>query len=201
MLEDVQPLGVGLHEPVLDPVVHHLHEMAGATGAAMKPSLFGLSGVAGTARRALRGIHARGEVVEHRLEPLDRLVVAADHHAEAALEAPDAAGDADVEVVEALLRQLAGAAQIVDVVRVPPVDDRVALLQVRREVGDDPVHDRGRHHHPDRARLVQLLDELLQRACGRVDVRVVGLHVVPALAQAVGHARAHAAEPHHSELH
>ena len=33
MLEDVQPLGVGRHEAVLDPVVHHLDEVAGAAGA------------------------------------------------------------------------------------------------------------------------------------------------------------------------
>ena len=45
------------------------------------------------------------------------------------------------------------------------------------------------------------LDELLERARRRLDVRVVGLQVVPALAQAVGHARAHAPQSHHSELH
>ena len=29
-VHELEALGVGLHEPVLDPVVHHLHEVAGA---------------------------------------------------------------------------------------------------------------------------------------------------------------------------
>ena len=110
---------------------------------------------------------------------------------------PTPARDADVQVVQALLRELTGAAQVVDVVGVALVD-RVAVFEVRGEVADDPVHDRGRHHHPDRARLVQLLDELFEGAGSRLHVRVVGLQVVPAFAQAIGHAGAHAAQPHHS---
>ena len=179
----------------------HLDEVPCAARAAVEPALLRLRGIAFTSRCSLRGLDARREVVEDGLEPLDRLVVAADHHAEAPLQPPYAAGDADVEVVQSLPGELAGAPEVVDVVRVAAVDDRVALLQMRREVGDDPVHDGGRHHHPDRARLVELLDELLERALSRVDAPVVGLEVVPALAQAVGHARAHAPQPHHSEWH
>ena len=53
VLEDVQALGVGGHHPVLDPVVDHLHEVAGAVGAAVEVALLGGRGVAGAARRAL----------------------------------------------------------------------------------------------------------------------------------------------------
>ena len=47
---------------------------------------------------------ARGKRVEDRIEALHRLVLAADHHAVAALEAPDAAAGADVDVVDAAAR-------------------------------------------------------------------------------------------------
>ena len=48
----------------------------------------------------------RREHVEDRRQPLDRLVGAADHHAVAHLEAPDAAARADVHEVDALRLQL-----------------------------------------------------------------------------------------------
>ena len=32
VLEDVEAFGISLHQAVLDPVVHHLHEVAGAEG-------------------------------------------------------------------------------------------------------------------------------------------------------------------------
>src|SRR5471030_2557258 len=39
LLQDVEALGIGLHEAVLDTVVDHLHEVAGAYGTAMEISL------------------------------------------------------------------------------------------------------------------------------------------------------------------
>ena len=41
VLEDVEALGVGGHHPVLDPVVDHLHEVAGAVGAAVQVAVLG----------------------------------------------------------------------------------------------------------------------------------------------------------------
>jgi hypothetical protein len=55
--------------------------------------------------------------------------VAADHHAVADLQAPDAAGGPDVDVVDALRVEVAGAADVVVPVGVPAVDDGVALLE------------------------------------------------------------------------
>ena len=57
------------------------------------------------------------------------VVLAADHLAVAALQAPDAAAGADVDVVDALGLQLRGAADVVEVVGVAAVDDDVAGLQ------------------------------------------------------------------------
>ena len=66
---------------------------------------------------------------EDRVEPLDRAVGAADHQAVAALEAEDAAAGAAVDEVDPLLAQLRGAADVVAVVGVAAVDDRVAGLE------------------------------------------------------------------------
>ena len=74
-------------------------------------------------------VDARGERREDRVEPLDRLVGAADHQAVAALEAEDAAAGAAVDVVDPALGELAGAADVVAVVGVAAVDDRVAGLE------------------------------------------------------------------------
>ena len=51
---------------------------------------------------ACRRVHARSHGREDRAEPVDDLLLAADHQAEAALEAEDAARRADVDVVQAL---------------------------------------------------------------------------------------------------
>ena len=67
------------------------------------------------------------------LEVVDDLLLAADHQAEAALEAPDAAARAAVDVVDALLAQRRRVPDVVDVVRVAAVDDDVAGLEHLRE--------------------------------------------------------------------
>ena len=202
VLEDVQALGVRLHQAVLDAVVDHLHEVARAGRAAVQPALLLGCRVALAAGGAHGGADAGCERLEHRREAADGLVVAADHQAVAALAAPDASADADVDVVDAPAAELGRAAQVVDVVRVAAVDDRVALGQVRRELAHDGVHDPCRHHHPHRPRGVELLHELLERARrARVDLRVERLDVMSRRAQALRHVRAHPAEADHSQLH
>jgi hypothetical protein len=136
VLEHVQALGIRLHEPVLDPVVDHLHEVACAGLAAVEPALLlgggspsrPVCGPASTPGASASSTGARRS---------DRLVVAADHQAVAALQAPDTAADADVDVVDPAVPKLGLTAQVVDVVRVAAVDDRVALVEMRRELGDD----------------------------------------------------------------
>ena len=135
-------------------------------------------------------------------QPLHRRLVAPGHQAEPHLEAPDPAGDADVDERDLALARLGVPPLRVAEVRVAAVDDRVAGLDdveqlLERVLGDLP----GRHHQPDVARRVQLLRERAQRLRGRVDVRVVRLQLVPVLLQASRHPRAHPAEAHHPELH
>src|SRR6266576_1840959 len=184
VLHDLEALGVRLHQAVLDAVVHHLHEVPCARRADVRVALL------------------RRERREDRLESLHRLVVAADHQAEADLEAPDAAGHAGVDVVDPALLRLRVAALRVAEVRVAAVDDRVVLVGDAEQLVERVLGDlAGGDHHPECARRLELALQLLERACRALDdVRVIGLDVVPAFAQALRHAVSHPAEPDHPQL-
>src|SRR5260221_9855858 len=101
-MQDVEPFGIGLHQPVFDTVMHHLDEMAGAVRAAMNIAALRRAAFPGAARRSLDRADAGRERGEDRVEPPDRLGLAADHHAIAALQPPDAAPRPDIDVVDAL---------------------------------------------------------------------------------------------------
>ena len=87
VLEHVQPLRVRLHDPVLDPVVDHLDEVARPGRTAVEPALLLGGRIAFAAGRPLRRLDAGRECLQDRSEASDRLVVAADHQAVAAREA------------------------------------------------------------------------------------------------------------------
>ena len=100
VLQDVEAFGVRGHQAVLDAVVDHLHEVAGAVSAAMQIAV--RRSAAGRAdRRHARAGRERGE---DRLEARDGVAFAADHQAVAALEAEHAAAGADIDVVDARSR-------------------------------------------------------------------------------------------------
>ncbi len=75
---------------------------------------------------------------------------------------------------------------------------------------ENRIDHRGRHHQPDRARLRELGDEVLQaRGAGRAEageprhgvrVGVVDDQVVPGLHQALDHVRAHAPKSDHARV-
>ncbi len=180
--------------------------------AAVVEALLAVRRIAGASGRARRGVEARADRGEDRAEPVDDLRLAADHQAEAALEAPDAAARADVDVVDAFLLELLRVANVVVVVGVAAVDDRVAGLEHLGQRLDRLVGDlAGGNHHPGRARLLELGGEVRKRlgpdraVCGerlhRVGADVVADAVVPVADQPPNHAGAHPAEPDHSELH
>src|SRR6476620_6349357 len=87
-VQDLEALGVGLHQAVFDAVVDHLHVMACAGTADMQV----------TARWRQGG--------KDRDERIDRVGVATDHQAIADLEAPDPARCAGIDIVDALLFEL-----------------------------------------------------------------------------------------------
>ncbi len=97
-----------------------------------------------------------------RLQALHHLGVAADHQAEADLEAPDTARRALVDIGDAVGPQLLGAALVVVEVGVASVDDRVARRKQRHQGLDHILGDlAGRQHDPDRPRRRQRGDQIL----------------------------------------
>ena len=150
VVQDVQPLRIRGHHAVLDAVVDHLHEVAGAARAAMQVAALG--GAAGrlASRRARRRLDARGESGEDRARAGERRPrLAADHQAVAPLQAPDAAARADVHVVDALRLQLGRAPDVVVVVGVAAVDHHVVAREERNQGAERRIDDGRRHHHPD----------------------------------------------------
>src|ERR1044071_728025 len=118
--EQREALRERLHDPVLDAVVDHLREVAGAARPAVQPADLG----------------AWREQARERLEDLDRYRRAAEHEAIALLEPVHSAGDARVDVAQSLLRQCERAAHGVPVVAVAAVDQRVAGGDERHEAAD-----------------------------------------------------------------
>src|SRR5712691_11226755 len=123
--KDTQALGVSGHDPVLDAVVHHLDEVPGAVRPAVQISLLGGPADLLASRRARNVSDAGPQPRKDRVEALDDVVLAADHHAVPALQAPDAAARAHVDVVNALRRELLRPTDIVDVVGIAAVDQDV----------------------------------------------------------------------------
>ena len=191
-LEQLPALGVGLHHGVLDAVVDHLGEVAGA--------------------RLPAGVHEAvltlgTQCVERRLHLRDVLVGAADHQRVAVLEAPDAAGGAAVDEADPTLGQHDRVDLVVGVLRVAAVDDEVALAE---EVGhlSDGLAGRlaGRDHHPDdlgpAVRAGQLLDHLGQAPhVGQVRVEVEADDGDAGVAHPGAHVAAHLPEPDETDVH
>src|SRR5712692_4539861 len=162
VLENVQAFGVGGHETVLDAVVDHFYEMAGAGRSAVEVALFGCAAGFFTPRRARRVAAAGRERFENGIQMVDNVVFAADHLAIAALEAPDAAAGADVDVVNAAGGKFLGAANVVDVVGVATVDEDVAGFEFGGEVMESCIDDAGGDHEPDGAGLGEFLYEIVE---------------------------------------
>ncbi len=150
---------------------------------------------------------------EDGIDSVDGFLVAAHHHAIAALEAPDAAGCPDVDVVDAFVLQLLRPADIVLVEAVPAVDDDVALAEQLAQHVDGLAGDlAGRQHDPDDARRFgeladqifearrargAIVDELLDRAA----IAIESDAVMSVPLQAADDVAAHSAETDYAELH
>lgn len=92
----------------------------------------------------------------------NRRSIAADHHAVAPLQPPDAATGADVDIMNALGGEFSGSTDVVDVIRIAAVDQNVAGLEQRHDLRNGLIDDRRRHHQPDRPRRAELADKLGQ---------------------------------------
>ena len=191
-------LAVGLHHRVLDAVVDHLAEVAGAHRAGVHEA---------GARHLLAGLVVRRrrlERVEDRLHLGDVVLGAADHQRVAVLQAPDAAGDAGVDVADALLAQHHVVHLVVGELRVPAVDDDVARAEQLAELLDRrPGRLAGRAPSPrPRAGPPAPRPAPARLSTSRLPgVAVEADHLVTGAAQPLGHVAAHLAQPDQPQLH
>ena len=161
--QQVQPFGVGRHQAVLDAVVHHLHHVARTARPAVEEALLGIGRLTVAAWRPPSGVDSGRQGLPDRTQPLEVLAGPADHQRVAALQAPDAAGGADIEVADAASGQRLGSGDVVVVVGVAAIDDHVAGTQHVGDRFDGLGGDRaGRHHHPHRTRPGQLCRQIFQ---------------------------------------
>ncbi len=132
-------------------------------GPAVEIALLG-GALAISARRRGDVAPARGQCAEHRLDPLHRLLRAAHHQAVAALDAPHAAAGPGVDVVDALLARPPSTRRTSSLKKLLPPSMIVSPgLEQRRQRLDGVLGGpAGRDHHPHRARLLQLGDQLLE---------------------------------------
>src|SRR5918994_911594 len=117
--EDLEPLGVGLEHPVLDPVVDHLGEVPGSRVPEECVAFL------------------RSEGLEGRLDVLEGVGVAPDHGAVADIVAPDTSRHAGIQPPLTRVPDFPGPRHGVPKVRVGPVHDDVALVC---QLGELPDH-------------------------------------------------------------
>jgi hypothetical protein len=140
--------------------MNHLDEMARTVTAAMQIAEFGCAINLFAAGGARNVAGARGQRPEDGIEVLDNLRLAADHHAVTALEAPDTAAGADIDVIKILAGEFMSPPDVVDVIGVAAIDEDVPCVQERYQSGNGLVHDPGGHHEPDRPRPFEPIDEI-----------------------------------------
>src|SRR6185437_5167617 len=211
--KNAEALRIGLHQPVLDAVVHHLDEMPGAGRAGMDIAALGPRVARRAAWRARDVAEAGSKRCKNWIEALNGLLGAADHHAVAALNAPDAPRGAAIDITDALLGESLRPADVVLVEGIPAIDDDVVTFQKTAQTLDRLLGDlAGGQHYPDSARLfIERLHHLRERPDGgcallgqrlaRFGIRVEDDAMVPRLHQAPGDVAAHAAETDYADLH
>src|SRR5262249_10764488 len=111
------------HHAVLDPVVDHLHEMTAAIRAAVQVTELRRATSLLASGRALTLAGAGRQGPEDRIEMLDHVRLAPDHHAVPALQSPDAAAGSDIHVMDSFGAKLLGSPDVVYVIRVAAVDE------------------------------------------------------------------------------
>src|ERR1044072_1490894 len=113
VLQNVKTLGVSLHQAVFDAVMHHLDEMARSDRAGVDVALLDAR-IAPLASPGARNVaDSRRQGGKDRIEPVDHDLVAADHHAVPAIDAPDATAGADIEIMDTEFLERLAAANVV----------------------------------------------------------------------------------------
>ncbi len=210
--EHAHSLGIGGHDAVLDAVMHHLDEVAGAVWPAVQVTLLGSTTGLFTPRRAWYLVtHAGRQSGQDRIEVLDHRVFTTNHHAVSSLQSPDPTTRPYVHVVDSLRREFLGAPDVIHVVGIAAVDEDVVAFKMGEEISDSVVHDGRRNHQPHRPRLTEFLHKVRERGganglffdqllhCFRRHVEDHAL--MTSREQPPHHVRAHPSKTNHSDLH
>ena len=128
----------------------------------MKITLFG-----GTIRllppRRSRGIAATGsERLEDSIEILNSLRLTTDHHAVTACKAPDTSAGPHVQVANTFGLQFLGPPDVINIVRVPTINDDIARLHQLNEVTHSAVDHSGGNHQPGSPRRLQFRHKIIK---------------------------------------
>src|SRR5689334_15967638 len=144
--EHTHALRVRGHDAVLDSVVDHFDEMAGAVWPAMEIALLGCAVNFVTSAGTRNVTDPGSEPGKDGIQMLHDLLLAADHHAVTTFKSPNTAARADVYVVDISRRKFLGPPNVVDIIRIAAVDQNVVGFEMRQEIPDRFVDNcRGNH--------------------------------------------------------
>ena len=166
VLNNVQTLGICRHNSILNSVVNHFHKVSAAVWSAMQITL-----LRGAWHIFARGSDRNGSLAwrqraEDWIKTFHTCLGSANHLAVTAIKTPYAARSSNVNIVNARLGQFLGATNVVLVITIAAVNQRVALGKVRCNFGDGLVHIRGWNHHPNAARRWKFGDHVLNAGRG-----------------------------------
>src|ERR1700750_3252159 len=106
MMQHVQPFSIRGHQPILDPVMDHLHEVSGARRSAVQVTLRRRARINWPSRCWWNRITSRRERLEDRIEMSDNVLLTTDHLAVTALGSPNTTARSDVDVMNTFSAQL-----------------------------------------------------------------------------------------------
>src|SRR5438270_7527199 len=163
--KNVKSLGVCLHNPVLDSIVDHLHEMPGTGRTAVNITLFRCASQLLPSGCTCNVATTGSKSFENWIELLDHFFWPADHHAVAALQAPNAPAGADVNIMNSLFAEHLRTTNVVFEIRVTAVYENVAGFHFLRNRlrGRFGGAARG-NHEPRDTRRAELRAEVFERS-------------------------------------
>src|ERR1041384_8329020 len=132
--------------------MNHLDEMAGAGRPTIQVPFLSCTGGLIAPWRAGEIAASRRKRLKDWIQAPDGLSLTSDHQTVTTLETPHTAAGPDVDVMNTSRFELFGASDVVDIVGVASIHDRVALLHLGTNAMQRVIDRRGGHHQPRRAR-------------------------------------------------
>jgi hypothetical protein len=126
VMQHVQSLSVRGHQSILDAVMHHLHEVAGAGLTAMQVTISSRTRISCATRCRRNCLTSRRESFEDGIEISNDVFLAANHLAVTTIESPNSTACPHVDIMNAFSFEFVRATNVVDVIRVSAVDDDVS---------------------------------------------------------------------------